>query len=66
MLLEYRGYLGAVEVDGGVFAGRVVGLRDIITFEAATVANIETEFRTSIDDYLAFCRERGEPAERPA
>ena len=59
-MLEYKGYLGMVEADDGVFAGRVVGLRDIITFEGSTFAEVEQAFRNSIDDDLAFCAERGE------
>ena len=64
-MLEYKGYFGTVEADDGVFVGRVAGLRDVITFEGATFAEVEQAFRDSIDDYLAFCTERGEPPDRP-
>ena len=64
-MLEYKGYFGTVEADDGVFVGRVSGLRDVITFEGATFAEIEQAFRDSIDDYLVFCAERGEPPDRP-
>jgi predicted HicB family RNase H-like nuclease len=63
-MLEYRGYFGTVEAADGVFVGRVAGLRDVITFEGATFAEIEQAFHDSIDDYLAFCSERGEPPDR--
>lgn len=64
-MLEYKGYFGMVEADDGIFVGRVVGLRDVITFEGAGFAEVEQAFRDSIDDYLAFCAERGEPPDRP-
>ena len=64
-MLEYKGYIGTVEAEDGVFFGRVVGLRDVITFEGTTFAEVEEAFRDSIDDYLAYCAERGEPADRP-
>jgi predicted HicB family RNase H-like nuclease len=64
-MLEYKGYFGTVEADDGIFLGRVTGLRDVITFEGATFAEVEQAFRDSIDDYLAFCAERGEPPDRP-
>jgi len=64
-MLEYKGYFGAVEADDGIFVGRVSGLRDVITFEGATFAEVEQAFRGSVDDYLAFCAERGEPPDRP-
>jgi predicted HicB family RNase H-like nuclease len=64
-MLEYKGYIGTVEAEDGVFFGRVAGLRDVITFEGTTFAEVEQAFRDSIDDYLAFCAERGEPPDRP-
>ena len=64
-MLEYRGYLGVVEADEGAFVGRVAGLRDVVTFEGATYAEVEAAFRASVDDYLAFCVARGEPPDRP-
>jgi hypothetical protein len=53
-MLEYKGYVGTVEPDEGAFIGRVVGLRDVITFEGETYLEVEQAFRDSIDDYLAF------------
>ncbi len=64
-MLEYKGYAAIVEPEDGVFAGRVIGLRDVITFEGANFAEVEQAFRDSVDDYLAFCAERGEPPDRP-
>jgi predicted HicB family RNase H-like nuclease len=64
-MLEYRGYLGVVEADDGAFVGRVAGLRDVITFEGDTYAEVEQAFHDSVDDYLAFCDARGEPPDRP-
>ena len=64
-MLEYKGYVGAVEADEGAFFGRVAGLRDVVTFEGATYEEVERAFRDSIDDYLAFCAERGEQPDRP-
>ena len=63
-MLEYNGYFGTVEADEGVFLGRVAGLRDVVTFEGASFAEVERAFRDSIDDYLAFCAERGEAPDR--
>lgn len=63
-MLEYKGYIGTIEADDGVFVGRVAGLRDVITFEGATFAELEQAFRDSIDDYLVFCAQRGEKPDR--
>jgi predicted HicB family RNase H-like nuclease len=64
-MFEYKGYIGIVEADEGVFLGRVAGLRDVITFEGATFVEVEQAFDDSVDDYLAFCAEHGEPPDRP-
>ena len=64
-MLEYKGYVGTVEADEGAFVGRVAGLRDVVTFEGAAYGEVEQAFRDSIDDYLAFCAERGEQPDRP-
>ena len=63
-MFEYKGYIGVVEADEAAFVGRVAGLRDVITFEGATFAEVDQAFRESIDDYLAFCAERGEQPDR--
>lgn len=64
-MLTYKDFVGTVEAEDGVFTGRVSGLRDVITFEGASYAEVEQAFRDSIDDYLAFCAERGETPDRP-
>ena len=64
-MLEYKGYVGTVDADDGAFVGQVSGLRDVVTFEGATFTEVEKAFRDSIDDYLAFCAERGEAPDRP-
>ncbi len=66
--MKHKGYTGKVtfDDDAGVFHGRVIGLRDVITFEGTTVAELRQAFHDSVDDYLDFCRERGEAPEKPA
>ena len=65
--LTYKGYTGVCEVDveAGVIFGRGIGLKDVITFQGETVAAAIQAFRDSVDDYLAFCAERGEEPEKP-
>ena len=67
-MLNYNGYTGRVEFDdeAGLFHGEVLGLRDVVTFQGRSVEELEHAFRDSIDDYLAFCEERGEEPDRPS
>jgi predicted HicB family RNase H-like nuclease len=57
----YKRYAGSIEFEDEdmVFYGRVLGIRDIVTFEADTVEELVKSFHSSVDDYLAFCKERG-------
>ena len=66
-MMEYKGYVGRVEFDdnGAIFHGEVVNTRDVITFQGATVKELQTAFRESVEDYLAFCKARNEEPEKP-
>ncbi len=65
--MEYKGYTAKVEFDNeaGVFHGRVLNLRDIITFQGTTVEELRREMAESVEDYLVWCEERGEKPEKP-
>ena len=66
-MMEYKGYIGKVAIDdeAGILYGEVINIRDVITFEGTSVAELQKAFHESVDDYLAFCAERGESPEKP-
>ena len=68
-MMEYKGYLATVEYDDsvGLLHGEVVNAAPypIVTFEASSVEELKSEFRISIDDYLAWCKEDGVEPQRP-
>ena len=66
-MMEYRGYRAAIEFDDSIemFHGRVIGTRDIITFQGKSVDDLRQALAQSIDDYLEFCGETGRPPEKP-
>ena len=66
-MLKYKGYTGYVEFDdeARIFHGEVLDLRDVITFQGKSVEEIESGFRDSVDDYLEFCKQRGEEPDKP-
>jgi predicted HicB family RNase H-like nuclease len=65
--MKYKGYEAVVEYneEAHLFHGEVLHLRDVITFQGESVAELEQAFHDSIDDYLDFCVERGEEPEKP-
>ncbi|MCK5328013.1 MAG: type II toxin-antitoxin system HicB family antitoxin [Candidatus Latescibacteria bacterium] len=65
--MEYKGYLSRIEFDdeASVFHGEVINIRDVITFQGNSVGELRTAFEDSVEDYLAFCSERGEEPDEP-
>jgi predicted HicB family RNase H-like nuclease len=65
--MEYKGYAAKVEFDdeANIFHGEVINLRDVITFQGESVGELKEAFRESVEDYLAFCADRGEESEKP-
>lgn len=65
-MMKYKGYIGKVEYDADakIFHGDVIGLKDVITFQGSTAKEIEKAFKDSVDDYLEWCKERGEKPEK--
>jgi len=60
--LTYQGYQATIthDADANLFHGEVVNLRDVITFQAKSEADLPHALAESIEDYRAFCKERGE------
>jgi len=67
MIRDYRGYSAQVTLDEeqGMLHGEVLGIADVVTFRGRTVDEVIASFRESVDDYLAYCAERGERPEKP-
>lgn len=55
--MEYKGYLGSVEFSetDGVFFGKVLGIRALISYEGTTAKELVEDFYGAVDDYLALC-----------
>ena len=60
--LHYKGYTGSVEYseEDNCFFGRVLGLnRTGILFEGDSIDSLKKDFEEGVDDYLAYCSEKG-------
>ena len=66
-MMEYKSYLATIEYDdeAGIFHGEVVNTRAVITFQGLSVEELHREMAASIEDYLAWCTERGKEPEKP-
>jgi len=65
--MHCKGYEAVVEydADADLFHGEVIDMRDVVTFQGRSVDELKQAFSDTIDDYLAFCAERGEEPEKP-
>lgn len=63
----YKGYHGRAEYHDGdeYYNGELVGIRDTITFVGKTPKELQRAFTDSVDDYIAWCQERGKEPSRP-
>jgi predicted HicB family RNase H-like nuclease len=66
-LMAYKGYNAAVEFDGDdeIFFGRILGIRDRVSFHADNVEELKLAFREAVEDYAETCRKIGKPPEKP-
>ena len=68
-MIEYKGYIAEVEFDDSVgrLHGRVInsGSYPIVSFEATDAEGMRKEFRRSIDEYIASCKEDGSELVKP-
>ena len=66
-MLRHRGYSGSAEVsvEDNCMHGRILHIDDIITYEAQTVAELQSEFSAAVDRYLEHCRRIGKAPNKP-
>ena len=67
MIRDYKGYSAKVAIDEeqGTLHGEVLGIVDVVTFQGDNVAELVEAFHDSVDDYLDFCKQRGEEPDKP-
>lgn len=65
--LRYRGYEGTIEasVEDGVLHGRVLFIKDVVSYEGKTIEELRRDFEGALEDYLAVCEQRGIEPDKP-
>ena len=63
--LNYKGFIGSIEADlsDNTLYGKVLGLdkSTLITYDGATLTELQEDFRNAVDDYIIHCKETGIP-----
>jgi predicted HicB family RNase H-like nuclease len=65
--LQHRDYDGSVEysAEDKMLHGRVLGIRDMISYGGTSIRELDRNFRDAIDDYIASCEKRGKQPNIP-
>ena len=65
--MKHKGYEAVVgyDEDDKIFTGRVIDTQDVIAFDGASVAELETAFQAVIDEYLEDCTRIGKQPNKP-
>ncbi len=65
-IMNYKGYTGSVEFSeaDGVFYGKVMGIRALISYEGETAKELVDDFHGAVDDYLSLCEDEGKEPEK--
>jgi predicted HicB family RNase H-like nuclease len=60
-IIEYKGYIGSIEYspEDKLFFGKIEMIEDLVTFEADSASELESNFKSVVDDYLVTCKELG-------
>jgi predicted HicB family RNase H-like nuclease len=58
--LKYKSYLGSVEYsnEDNCLYGKIIGIDDLVNYEAQSVEELKNNFKESIEDYLTTCKEQ--------
>ena len=59
--MSYKDYVGSIEFSekDGLFYGKVLGIRSLISYEGRDAKELLTDFHEAVDEYLENCDETG-------
>lgn len=57
--LKHKNYYGSVEfsADDNILYGQIIGINDLVTYEAESVDKLKEAFEDSLEDYLDTCKD---------
>lgn len=66
--MTYKGYTARVDYDerDNILVGRILGIRDIVSFHGETIASLRKQFLLAVNDYVADCERKGIRPEKTA
>jgi len=66
-MLRYNGFIGSIEIsiEDDCPHGKILFINDLVTYEAQTPNQLQGEFESAVEDYLATCKELGRSPGKP-
>ena len=66
--MTHKGQTARIEFDDrdNILVGRLVGITDVVSFHAESVAELRAAFEEAVDDYLETCARIGIAPQQPA
>jgi predicted HicB family RNase H-like nuclease len=67
LIFNFEGYLGSCKFDpdSETYHGRILGIEQLVTYEASSSDDLYEEFITSVNDYLEACVELDRTLQKP-
>lgn len=64
--MNYKGFTAKIEfsADDNVFVGRLIGIDDIVMFEAETVEGLNGAFQEAVDFHIEVCEQTGKKTKK--
>ena len=56
--LKHKNYFGSVafNAEDNILYGRIIGINDLVTYEAESAGELKSAFIDAIEDYLEICK----------
>lgn len=65
-ILQYKGYYAEIHFssEDEVFFGKLIGINDLINFEADSVKGLQNALIEAVEDYLSTCKQIGKTPDK--
>lgn len=65
-LMNYKGFTAKIEfsADDNLFVGRLIGIDDVVMFEAETVDKLNKAFEEAVDFHIEVCKKTGKKTKK--
>jgi predicted HicB family RNase H-like nuclease len=65
-ILKYKEFEGSAELDmkRNVCRGKILFIDDVVTYESASIQDLQNEFEEAVDDYIETCKQIGKEPQK--